>query len=86
MFPLYSLYWLADKHETSEDAEQKLGSGAWEQELSFDPTSKVEPVAEMTELRKLPPTMRPCSFQQEVAGSGRKWRIIPLGLRCSSVP
>lgn len=54
------LYCLADKHQTSEEAGQELGSGAWEQELSFDPVSKVELVPKMAELGKLPPnTPRP---------------------------
>lgn len=32
-----------------------MGSGAWEQELSFDAASEVELAPEMTELRKPPP-------------------------------
>jgi hypothetical protein len=33
------LYCLADKHQTSEEAGQELGSGDWEQELGFDPAN-----------------------------------------------
>ena len=42
------LYCLADKHETSEEAGQGLGSRAWEQELSFYPANKVELVSCIT--------------------------------------
>lgn len=51
----YTPYWLTDKHETSEEAGQELGSGTQEHDLGFDPAGKVDLVPETAGLRKPPP-------------------------------
>ena len=51
---LYILHLLEDKHETSVEAGQELGSSAWEHDLNFNPPREVELIPERAKLRKLP--------------------------------